>query len=801
MVKRHKTAAHKVSSKAVYKVKKHLKSKTVKIKHHHAKPYRKRHVSALFVFIILSSALITWLVIYREQVRQSISSANNFISDTFNPSVVTKQSVSSTYGYSLLYDVRTFSGSAIDTATGDLFVGQELGTNRAYETVKIATGSSDISKNSQRSLTLSFYDQPVSGLEDGNLSNLETSAAKAGIDTAKATITSTASSLVTLGDIPFRAMEWQVQSKADGVASKVQVEFRTYAGVVNGRAMVIKLTYGLSTGKSRDIFNPILESLKFGARKQAAIVPSKQVAEKIQANRSLLDTLLFTHLASAAATTADNSEQISSRYSPAVVKVYNVYCMDINIDSKLYLSNVCEGGTGSGFFIDSEGNVATNGHVASADPLDIIIQDAVAYLSAGDQTYFNILVNLAGVKASDFKGDETDLQIIEIAVDKMYAIDPSRVVAVNNVTNMLVGLNEKQPDLAELVKDTKNRQTYAEQESVVKAKLVAKDYRVIDGITSFKASDVAIIKLDTGSDYPVTKLGSINGVSQGAALMILGYPGEASDNGLVDGTVSKPTLTAGKVSSIKTVTGSSKKLIETDATIGHGNSGGPVFDNTGNVIGIATYTIDGSGNGNGVYNYIRDIQDLKDLASTNSVTVNGTSQTQTEWDKGIDLFYKAHYSKAVKSFTKVKALYPQHPKADELIAAANERIKNGEDVKDFPYILVAVAVVSVAGVAVSAFLIVRHRKIHKVYTAQVANGGMQPMAPGSQPQTVSYNPNGYSPASLETQPSMPPTPTTTAPSVPTQSTTGLQQPVVIGPSIPAQPAVAPQPPTTNIPIQ
>ncbi len=718
------------------------KSKTIKIRHHHTKAYRKRHVSALFLFIIISSVLITWLLIYREQVNHNIVGAENYISDVFNPVTTSKQNVSSTYGFSLRYDTRTFTASAIDAATGDLFVGQELGVNRAYETVRISTGSSDVSKNSQRSLTLNYYDDvAVTALTDAALIEREKTTATAGIDTTQSNVRMLSSVTKIIGGVPFRVTEWKVLPLRESIASKVSVEFRTYSGVVNGKAMIIKLTYGLSSGANREVFKPVVESLAFGTRKQAGVLRSKVVIDKIEHSRSLIDTVLFTRMASAASL-LDRSEEISSRYSPAVVKVYNLYCMDITIDGVPYAKDICDGSTGSGFFINGHGYIATNGHVASADPLDIVIKSSIENLVNGDQTNFTYLANLAGVKDSDFSPKATINEIVSTAVDKMYYIRPSRVVAVNNVYNLMVGLNEKQPNIEEMIKDTKNRQVYAEQNGVKKATLIAKDYRVVDGIVvngaaSFKASDVAIIKI-YGSDFPVAKLGKLNAVSQGAGLLILGYPGEASNNGLVDATVSKPTLTAGRVSSIKTVSGSSKKLIETDATIGHGNSGGPVFDDSGNVIGIATYTIDGSGSGNGTYNYIRDIQDLKDLAAENSIGINGTSQTQAEWNKGIDLFYGAHYSKAVKSFEKVQTLYPQHPKASDLIAAADDRIINGQEVKDFPYILAAVAGASLVGIVVSSLLIYRHHRAHKFYVGQLAEGSMEPLVKGDTARAMPY---------------------------------------------------------------
>ncbi len=783
MAQIHRAVTARVKKHIEKKAQKHANTtKTIKIKHHHTKPYRKRHYGSLALFLILSASLITWLIIYRDQVTRSVNSAQSYLSDVFNPEATTTSEVSSTYGYSLSYDIRTFNASAIDAATGDLFIGEELSTKRPYQTVRLSTGLQDTAKGTERSLTISYFDD-VSALklDDRTLSDQERNVAMSGVDLSKNSVSILSTKTEVIGGKEFAVHEWSVTPKDTAtISAKVKVEFRTYASVLNGKAIILKLTYGLSKGSNREVFGSVLKTMTFGSSKQAKIVPSKQVREKTAANLSLLDTILMTRLASADAAGSNTSEEVSSRYSPAVVKIYNVYCMDIKINNTPYLSNICSGSTGSGFFVTENGNIATNGHVASADPLDIVIQDAVAYLIAGNSKYFESLAALAGVNNSDFTGKETDVEIIDIAVNKMYAIDPSKVVAYNNVQNLLVGLNDAQPDLKELVAVTKNRKEYAEQDSVKKAKFVAKDYRVIDGISSFKASDVALIKVE-GSNYPVTKLGKIDGVSQGANILIFGYPGGASNNGLVENNVSKPTLTAGKVSAMKTANGSGKKLIETDATIGHGNSGGPVLNDAGEVVGIATYTIDGSGKGNGVYNYIRDIQDFKDIATKSSVSITGKSATQAEWDKGIDNFYKAHYSKAVKSFEKVKKLYPAHPKVSELLATANDRIKNGQDVKDFPFVLVGAGVASVLGVAVSGFVIFRHRRAHKVYTGQVASGAMQPMMPGAQPQMVTYNRGAYYAGQM--QQGVQPNPAV-APAAP--------QPAYVTP--PAPQVVAPNPP-------
>ncbi len=157
---------------------------------------------------------------------------------------------------------------------------------------------------------------------------------------------------------------------------------------------------------------------------------------------------------------------------------------------------------------------------------------------------------------------------------------------------------------------------------------------------------------------------------------------------------------------------------------------------------MATYTIDGSGSGGGTYNYIRDIKDFSDLATTKAIKFDTKSKTQQLWEEGLGFFYNSHYSRALQDFQQVKTLYPNHAKADEFIAAAQTRIANGQDVVDFPWWIVEIAagVILLAGAGVTVLLIVRHKKHHSAYQAGVAQGTVQPIVPGVSPQKVVVTP-------------------------------------------------------------
>ncbi|OVE79424.1 hypothetical protein BVY01_02695 [bacterium I07] len=107
--------------------------------------------------------------------------------------------------------------------------------------------------------------------------------------------------------------------------------------------------------------------------------------------------------------------------------------------------------------------------------------------------------------------------------------------------------------------------------------------------------DVALLKIE-GSDFPYIPLGDSDHIIIGEWAIALGNP-----FGLFD-VSSKPTVTVGVVSA----TGlnfkgdyafegrSYQDMIQTDASINGGNSGGPLVDSMGRCIGINTFIISGS---------------------------------------------------------------------------------------------------------------------------------------------------------------------------------------------------------------
>src|SRR6266446_2343595 len=100
--------------------------------------------------------------------------------------------------------------------------------------------------------------------------------------------------------------------------------------------------------------------------------------------------------------------------------------------------------------------------------------------------------------------------------------------------------------------------------------------------------DLAIIKIDAGKDLPIAKLGNSDGVQVGDWVLAIGSP-----FGL-QATVTAGIISAKDRAGIGGAAHQFQRFLQTDAAFNPGNTGGPLVDLAGEVIGINTAIITGS---------------------------------------------------------------------------------------------------------------------------------------------------------------------------------------------------------------
>ncbi len=108
--------------------------------------------------------------------------------------------------------------------------------------------------------------------------------------------------------------------------------------------------------------------------------------------------------------------------------------------------------------------------------------------------------------------------------------------------------------------------------------------------------DIAILKMDGDSTLPTLKIAQDELPRVGEQLFVYGFPGPVTNNNYVaTESAIEPTLTTGIVSALKKSV-SGWPLIQMDANINRGSSGGPVCDEKGEVVGLTTFgSIENSG--------------------------------------------------------------------------------------------------------------------------------------------------------------------------------------------------------------
>ena len=104
-------------------------------------------------------------------------------------------------------------------------------------------------------------------------------------------------------------------------------------------------------------------------------------------------------------------------------------------------------------------------------------------------------------------------------------------------------------------------------------------------------SDIAVLKIDAPAPLPFVKFGDSAKARAGDWVIAIGNPFGLGG-----------TVTSGIVSSVNraTGTGAYDHYIQTDASINSGNSGGPMFDMRGNVIGINNWIVAPAGGNIGI---------------------------------------------------------------------------------------------------------------------------------------------------------------------------------------------------------
>ena len=204
--------------------------------------------------------------------------------------------------------------------------------------------------------------------------------------------------------------------------------------------------------------------------------------------------------------------------------------------------------------------------------------------------------------------------------------------------------------------------------------------------------DVALLKID-GKDFPYIPLGNSDDNIIGEWIIALGNP-----FGLFD-VSSKPTVTVGVISAtgmdfkgdLQIQGKSYQDMIQTDASINRGNSGGPLVNSLGHCIGINTFIISGSNYSEGSVgigfaipiNRVKGIlPDLKKIGRIDRSFQTGLEVENINWLVARMLGISSRDGVIVSRISKKSpAEQADIEVGDVIVAIEGERIRSTADVK------------------------------------------------------------------------------------------------------------------------
>jgi hypothetical protein len=193
--------------------------------------------------------------------------------------------------------------------------------------------------------------------------------------------------------------------------------------------------------------------------------------------------------------------------------------------------------------------------------------------------------------------------------------------------------------------------------------------------------DVAILKIDGDTTLPDLKMADKDLPLVGEQLFVYGYPGPVTNNDFVSAVSAiEPTLTTGIVSAIKkSVNG--WPVIQMDANINHGSSGGPVCNSEGAVVGLTTFgSLENSGSLAAGLNFSIPISILYEFMDSAGIE-HSVSRSTSLFSEGLNYFEKCYFGKAIRDFQEVKKINAHYPTLDHYILACRQNIAAKKDIQ------------------------------------------------------------------------------------------------------------------------
>ena len=329
--------------------------------------------------------------------------------------------------------------------------------------------------------------------------------------------------------------------------------------------------------------------------------------------------------------------------------------------------------TGTGFFITNDGYIITNCHVIDRDSGYIRKKFILSTFQEATDANIRALQNSWEMSLNE---------------EQRNLLFNTYVVIYSQVSTMIL-FNLKKKIYIE----------YSAGRSDSESVIITKPVRIINKGAPMPGKDVALLKMDSVTNMPSLLLSKDPMAQVGSQVYVYGYPGFVENNSfLAPASIIEPTLTTGIISGIKKSIGG-WPVIQTDAVISYGSSGGPVCNQQGEVIGLATFGSleQSTGELASGFNFAIPVSVIQEYIDSAKLKPEISIVSQL-FNEGLSMYYKEYYRNALRKFESVQELNKDYPQLYLFISNSKKSIDAGTDKQSFLFkaiLLFAIAIIMV----------------------------------------------------------------------------------------------------------
>jgi S1-C subfamily serine protease len=318
--------------------------------------------------------------------------------------------------------------------------------------------------------------------------------------------------------------------------------------------------------------------------------------------------------------------RVTGSYTLPQIEI-NLQTGDISVskNQKTETVEVDEYISGSGFVVSPDGYILTNSHVIS--------QETIRYYAIGEKIADEVDYQTRFLTNDELKKIFKDEESVQELMGRAYAaVEEASSFDLNGEVVVLNPSSDKE-DVEDLFKN-------------------GFPVEIIEVNDEFfqDEKDVALVKINH-ANLPSVPLAREGSVTTGNKIYVFGFPATAEFN---NKNPLESTFTQGAVSATKFAESKEFKVYQTDAKISQGSSGGPMFNDRGEAIGIITFqTGELSRRAGDNFAFAIPISLAESVLNKHSISPS-TGTFRGFFMQGLASYYKGKCEEAITAFSEAK---------------------------------------------------------------------------------------------------------------------------------------------------